>query len=158
MSEFPIVQPAKLTQIQQRVRQQNVLPTAVKSRNLGSIIFGSDVAIAQTTLGNGNQAVISWTLTQNDKFELIGLDYITVYVGSVATTNILPGGSAIDETQWQVIGPFYDWENWSETNNQNDTFAGYQDFVTLYILNISAGSQDLIIYNKWKYVSPRENL
>lgn len=135
-----------------RLKSRELYPTAVKSRNLGNIIYGSDVGSAQTTLGNGEQAFIQFTLTQNSEYELSANNYLAIYIGSVATANLLPGGAGIDETQWQVIGPFYDYDEWTD-----QSYAKHIEIVSLYVLNISAGAQTVLIRNKWRYISPQES-
>lgn len=134
-----------------RIKSRDILPTAVKSRNLSEVIFGSVPDEVQTTLANGEQVVITFSINQNRDYELLGNLYFTIYVGSVAVNNQLPGGSSVNETQWQIIGPYFDYNEWEAAGFPED-----KDFITIYILNISAGSSDLIIQSRWKYISPRE--
>lgn len=139
------------TQIKERAGKRDILPTSVKGRFISNVVFGSESGSAQTTRGNGEQAVITSTLTQNNKFEILGVHYIEIYIGSVATANQLPGGSSIDESQWQVIGPFYAKRNWDNAVNPK-----HEEISVTYIRNISAGNQTVIFRNKWRYFSPRE--
>jgi hypothetical protein len=134
-----------------RIGSRTLLPGAVKARNISETIFGSEKAVTTTSIGNGNQAVYSISLTQNKGFELLGIPYITLYVGSIADTNTLPGGASIDESQWQIIGPFFDEEEW-----EDNEFADHKEFARLYVRNISAGTVDLISVIKWRYFSPQE--
>ena len=134
-----------------RASQRDVLPTAVKSRNLGNIVYGTDTSIASTSIGNGQEVYVTSSIAQNDEFELQGHVYLSMYVGTVAVANLLPGGSAIDESQWQIIGPHYEFYKWSDSN-----FARHREYVTIYVRNISAGTVTLTFYFKWHYVSPRE--
>lgn len=134
-----------------RISQRDIIPGAVKGRNVSNIIYGTAEGQVQTTLGNNEQVTVNFDITQNDGFEEKGDLYVSIYVGSVAAANLLPGGSGIDESQWQIIGPYFDYAEW-----EAESFAKHKDHVTLYIRNISAGSQTLIIKSKWKYLSPRE--
>ena len=143
--------PARVRTAQTRTSQRGLLPGAVKSRNLDSFVFGSIEDQATTVLGNNEQATVSFFISQSREYEEKGDLYVSVYVGSVAAANLLPGGSGVDESQWQVIGPYFDYSEWESAG-----FPAHEDYVTLYIRNISAGSQTLIINSKWKYISARE--
>jgi len=134
-----------------RVSQRDVLPTAIKGRNISNVIFGAESSSASTTLGNGEQAVLSTSLSQNDKYELIGIPYIAIYIGTVTDNNELPGGSAVDESQWQMIGPKYDYDAWSD-----NLFPRHIEYAHLYIRNISAGNVTVNFLIKWRYLSPQE--
>lgn len=135
-----------------RITQQKLYPTAIKARNLDHFIFGSGVDTASTVLANTEQAVLTSTLNQTTGAELQGIFYIAIYIGSVADANLLPGGSGIDESQWQVIGPRYSYENWSAVS-----FSQSKDIASIYVRNISAGSQTVIFKTKWRYISPNAN-
>lgn len=134
-----------------RLRNRDILPTAVKSRNLDNIIFGSIPDETTFSIGNGSQVAISFAITQSGLYEMKGDLYFAIYIGSVADANQLPGGSGIDETDWQIIGPYFDYNDWEDAG-----FPKHKDFITLYMLNISAGTVDVIIQSRWKYISPRE--
>jgi len=135
-----------------RISQRDLLPIAVKSRNLANFNFGSEEGSAQVTLANTEQVIITSSISQDQKYEIFGNNYIAVYIGSIAPENELPGGSAVDESQWQVIGPFFSHSSWNSSG-----FARYLEYSKLYIRNISAGSQLVIFKNKWRYLSPRES-
>lgn len=143
--------PTRQRSVQTRVSQRGIVPGAVKSRHLDNVIFGTTEETVQTTLANNEQVTINYSITQNDGFEEKADLYFVIYIGSVAAANKLPGGSAIDESQWQVIGPFFDYDKWTEAG-----FSKHQDFVCLYIRNISAGSSIVIVQSKFKYFSVRE--
>jgi hypothetical protein len=135
-----------------RASQRSILPGGVKSRNLSNIIYGSEEANASTSLSNGEQAYVSLSISQNQKYEILGHLYTSIYIGSISVATQLPGGSSIDESQWQVIGPFYDYQNWSE-----QYFPKHEEYAVLYIRNISAGASTTVyISSKWRYFSPQE--
>jgi hypothetical protein len=139
--------------IRGRITTREALPRNVKARNLGDVIFASETAQAQTTLSNGEQAVFTVNISQNTSYPLQGNIYIALYVGSVASANLLPGGASIDESQWQIIvrNSLEDWEN-------ADTVLD-KEYASVYVRNISAGAaQVVILRTKWKYFSPREGV
>ena len=106
-----------------RLKNRDILPAAIGSRYLSNFIFGSAEAQASTATSNGTQSTLTLNLNQPDGYELLGIVYTAIYVGSVSDANQLPSGSNIDETQWTVIGPFYDFDNWEDDPNFNGQFA-----------------------------------
>jgi|SRR3989344_886868 len=136
-----------------RLSQRRVLPSGIKSRNVSTFIYGTEGVSAETTLGNSQQAFITFSITQNNEYEIKGDVYVALYVDSIDEDNLLPGGSNVDETDWKVVGPYFDYRAW-----ENAGFPVFEDYVSLYVLNISAGTKDVLIYYKWKYVSPREGI
>lgn len=70
----------------------------------------------------------------------------TIYIGSVSNANLLPGGSGTDASQWQIIGP---WNDAGSTEGVNYTKS------RLYIRNISAGSQTVIVYVRARLIASR---
>ena len=134
-----------------RIRQRDILPTAVKSRSLEGFVFGTEAASASTSLANGERAVLTSQITQERTYELLGIPYITAYVGSVADANLLPGGSAVDEANWIVIPPYFPYYRWEDV-----AFARHIETAQMVVRNISAGSVTVIFNIKWRYLSPRE--
>lgn len=145
---FPSLGPLKHVR-SERIGQRQILPTAVKSKSFGNIITskpGDKVGNADGlsfTFGNGDQALVTFTLETENNTKLFATLDVSVYVGSQATANQLPGGSAVNETNFQFIGPFYDWHT---TDNKNVK-------VKLYILNISAGSVTIVVRSVWRYIA-----
>lgn len=151
MPSFDNLNTKRIELASSKITQRNIRPAAVKSRNLADFVFRSGEASASTTLGNNDQAVVTFTADQNDSYPILGFPYIAIYVGSVAAANQLPGGSNIDESQWQVIGPFKDFESWD-----NNLYILDKEYAKLYIRNVSAGSSTVYVFARWKYLSPRE--
>lgn len=156
MRDFPNIIKTKITPVR-RLGQRTILPTGVKSRNLEGFIFGSETSGADgsvaTTLGNGERAVLTSQLTQNDEHAIFGIPYITAYADSIADANTLPGGSAIDEADWKIIPPFYPFFKWEDT-----IFAKHIETAQMVVYNVSAGSTSVIFVVKWRYISPREGV
>ena len=136
-----------------RVSQKEILPTAVKSRNLASFVFGSDTASASSAMNNGDNVDIDFTLTQNNEYELLANNYIAIYVGTVSLANqIFPEeGSSQDITAWQITGPAFNWHDWDA-----NSFPAHKEYMTMNVENVSAGSVTINVRGKWRYISPRE--
>lgn len=137
-----------------RVSQRDIEPLAVKSRALSDIAAFTNTSSVQTTLNNGEQTFISITVASSTKQDIIGAEcYVVLYVDSLAGSTQLPGGSSIDESQWQVIGPFYDWNRLQFNDSDR-----YSMRVSLYVRNISAGAGKILyVRSKTKYLAPDPN-
>jgi len=136
-----------------RVGQREVLPTAIKARNLDSFIFRSGEASGSIALINGDSLTINYTLTQNSNFDIFGNNYVALYVGSETAANQLfpVNGASQDITDWQISGPVHSLSKW-ETGG----FLKYADYSSINVTNVSAGSVTLLTTSRWRYISPRE--
>ena len=131
-----------------RSTQRDMISTGIPQRLLGSIAArGSITSSAATTLGNGEQSVISATITSPKEYDLFGVEpYVAFYVGTVTSANQLPGGASIDESKWQMINMGYNYANW---DSRKDLATS-----SWYIRNISAGAGQVInVVVRWKYLS-----
>ena len=138
------------SKIRRRISQRDIQPVSVKTRILGSDIITTkpnDLLGSTTstsfTFANGEQAVITFTISTTDGSKLLANLDVTFYVGTVTAANALPGGSGIDETQFQMIGP---WTDWASTDNKNVK-------TKVYILNISAGSVTVNVRSLYRYIA-----
>lgn len=127
------------------------MPTAIKGRHISDIIFRSARTTATASISNGSQLVLESTLEQNDQFPILATPFISIYIGSIADANQLPGGSAIDESQWQFTSPRMNQEDWEDAG-----YPRHKEYATVYVRDISAGTVDVIFVVDWKYFSPRE--
>lgn len=159
MVTFDVVQSQRSTQVNYAQRDRfrssrDLAPGVVKSRNLQGFIFGSDNDSATTSIDNGTTLNVTFDISQNKDYEIQGINYISIFVGSMTRANqIFPYvGSSQDITQWQIFGPAYDWYSWDANN-----YSASKDFQTLSVHNVSAGTVDIIIMGKWRYISPHEN-
>jgi len=134
-----------------RVSQRALLPSAVKSRNLGNFIFKAAKSTATAAIANGEQLVLESVLTQNSGYPIFAIPFISMYVGSVAAANQLPGGSSIDESQWQFTQARMNQEDWETAGYPTDS-----EYATIYVRNISAGSVSIVFVVEWKYLCSRE--
>ena len=152
MADFSNLEPIwsnyQQSSLRGRIGQRDILPRSVRARNLGVFIFGAESEEASTTMENGQQVFVTATITQNDEYEIFGHPYLSMYVGNIAVANLLPGGSSIDESQWDIIGPHFEFYKWSDTG-----FAKHKEITTIYVRNISAGSVTLTFRFKWRYIS-----
>lgn len=136
-TSFPELKPPETIPARTRITQDDILPGSLKARLFGNIIVLSSTVSASAALNNGDQAVFSLTtsipnatinsrnITQPD---------ITLYHGAVGATTPLPGGSAIDESLWQVIGP---WNDFQDTDFFNTVSK-------IYVRNIAAGAAQTV--------------
>jgi len=153
MANFQILSQRPQNAQSVRITQRGIFPTAIKTRNLGNIIISrpsdliGDATSYSFTFGNGDQAVITATLETENNTKLLAILDSSLYVGSVTDANQLPTGSAINETQYQIIGPWYDW---GSTDNKNVK-------VKLYVLNISAGTVTVLGRSIWRYIANDPN-
>ena len=134
-----------------RVTSRELLPTAVKGRNISDIIFKGRRLTATAFLADNGQITLNVTFTHDKIYPLLGTPFISIYIGSIAEANQLPGGSAIDESQWQIIGPQMYQERW-----ETEGYPKHIDFSTMYIRSISSGNVTLIFVIDVKYLSSRE--
>ncbi len=130
-----------------RIRQKDLLPTSVESGAFGEIILERDTETASATIGNNVQILLTHTISQKNNAKMFAIPDISIYIGSVATDNQLPGGSSVDESEWQVIGP---WNDWGTTDNQNSK-------TKIYVRNISAGDSLVIFKIKSRFLTNKQD-
>lgn len=132
-----------------RLSQMDIMPTAVKPRQLGAITFLTALATTSFSFGNGEQRVITVTVTSTKGDDIASPEiYISLYQGTVDAANeILGGGASVTPSQYQVIGPHYTYAGWDKVTSQSK--------LRLYILNISAGSVTINVETLTKVISNR---
>jgi len=107
------------------------------------IVTTTALSTASGVMNNGDKATITITTTNNAGAKLLGVADIALYVGSVATANIIPYGVSVDMSQWQMVGPF---ASLHETDGKN--------LVTqIYLRNISAGTQTVLVRDKTRAIT-----
>lgn len=131
-----------------RVNQQRILPSAVKSRSFGAIIFGSP---SSNALGSGvNSGVItisnatnrSVAITASDAFKrtlLVSPD-IAIFIGSVTSANQWP-----NSTYHMGNLPITIFNDWGLTNNVNTV-------TRVGIYNNTGSSRDVIIVYRARFI------
>jgi len=145
-----------------RIKPRDILPSAVKNRGLGNVINLFDTQEATTTLNNGDDAVLSLTIVNQRDAAMIAEPEFSLWEGSISSANLLPGGSNIDESQWQIIGP---WNEWTEgavigLSGAFDVAIPEDTVVSkIYIRNISAGaSTDAIARVRVRYLTNADDV
>lgn len=136
----------------QRVRRRDLKSYAVSAETIGEIIQRTVVAIGSTQLDDGQYDTFDITLTQENEEPIAAPEvYIAIYIGSVASANLLfdgstanPGGA--DPTKFDVIGPFYNWDEWNKEK--------WQSKVSFTITNVSNGANtDIYVYTQSKIIT-----
>lgn len=114
----------------------------------GQFIYRSTQTTANVDpFGNGTQVVNQVKVTNTAGKRLTAIIERAVYVNSVAAANLLPGGSAIDESQFQVIG-----NNFSLIDTAGAAVNDSQLVNHWYCRNISAGAVTLVIHVRVRYI------
>lgn len=136
MQDFAALQAEEKKVAQRRLRQSGMLPTIIKPRSLGDLVLSTETATGiSPALDNGDEYTFVITISNSAGAKIFANLDISLYIGSVADANELPGGSGVTESDWQVIGPI---NSWGQTNNKNQV-------VQIYVRNISAGAGQTII-------------
>ena len=130
-----------------RIKQRDILPTAVKNRSLGNVIKLQSTGSASSTLNNGDSAILDILIINNRNANIIVEPEISLYQTSVAEANLIPFGASITASEFQIIGP---WNEWTGVEGFTDIAAdeaipSYATLTHIYIRNISAGASTVIL-------------
>jgi hypothetical protein len=104
-------------------------------RRIEGLVDLSGTVGATEELENGEEIGWKITVTNESGARILNSSDISLYVGSIATANKIGWGASVDESQWQIIGP---WSDWGSTDGVNQT-------IIVFVRNISAGTQDVIL-------------
>jgi hypothetical protein len=154
MTDFETILPVPIRQDNpRRISQREIQPSAVKERSLGEIfsITGTTSFSSIITLGNGEEVNIDFTFTHEKKYDLLIVEpYISIYIGTIASANRLPDGSAVTESQWIFNSPTFNYDQWDGHR--------YSSVISIYIRNVSAGAGQVIAARvKSKFISRTSN-
>lgn len=129
-----------------RISQRDILPTSVKSRSLGQIVSVSDNLEASVTLNNGDDTIFTLLLINNRDADLIAEPEFSLWETSISSANLIPNGSSIDMSQYQILGP---WNEWSEIviadGSVDVAIPTLAVASRIYVRNISAGASTVIV-------------
>lgn len=131
-----------------RVRRRDIKSSALAQEGLGSIAARvTGVTLLTTTVSNGDDFVVTATITSLKEFDLIGAEpYFAFYEGSVAAANQIFEGSAITSSNWVMSYMGYDLARWNGTK--------WQTKVSYYLRNVAAGADTTVVIRvAWKYLS-----
>ena len=98
-----------------RKKPRSFLPFSSKGRNL-DIIRKTDTVETSATLAAGADTVFSLTTKSKKSIALLTQEDISLFETSVAEANLIPNGSSIDASDYQIIGP---WREQSDGDSKN---------------------------------------
>ena len=129
-----------------RISQRDIFPVAVKKRSLGNIIKVSNNLEASTTISNGEDAIFTLIFINNLDADVIGEPEFSLWKTSVSSANLIPNGSGIDMSQFQIMGPWNEWTEVLLTGGLIGIAVPKLAIISrLYIRNISAGASTVIV-------------
>lgn len=102
---------------------------------------------ASTTLSNGEQAVLTFTLddTSDDTRIMLGVAHITPFHTTVAGANIIPYGASETPGSWL-------WANRADWNSNNNVRSSWVD----YVRNVAAGASQSVVWRlHYRYLGKR---
>lgn len=111
---------------------------------VNAAVQGTSTLAGSTTLSNGDQAVLTSTLSDSSDPNrvMLGVAHITPYLSSVASANVIPYGSGITPSQWL-------WHNRPDWGSNDNIKASWVD----YVRNVSAGASQAIVWRvQWRYI------
>lgn len=138
------------TRTDDRVQSYRYGRGSVKGRAGQVVDIVEEITEASIVLNNGDQVLNQSLVTANSKERIIVSVERATYVGSVSAVNLLPLGSAVDESQWQVIGPFNG--IYKIVGSAAIETEEYENANQLYVRNISAGTVTVIFQHRVKYI------
>jgi len=137
-----------------RSSQRDILPTAIKNRGLGHVVNVTDNAEASTSLANGEDALVSLILNNNKDADIIGEPEFSLWQDSISAANLLPIGSGIVASEYQIIGPWNEWTEVLLLGGEIDLAIPTLAMVSrLYVRNISAGAITLIVRARMRFIT-----
>lgn len=107
----------------------------IVNQRLDGLVQGTNSASGSFELDNGEWVIFTISVVNDAGAKILTTVDLTLYVDSVSADNALPGGDNIDESQWQIIGP---WNDLRATD-------GVGQEIKVYIRNISAGTQTVLV-------------
>ena len=113
MSDFtniPGISVSQQQKLKDRIGRRDVLPASIKGRFLPQdLLSNTSVERVSASVPTGSKITLTSTITASDnKSRRVGhLPYmIQVYIGTATDVNILPSGSSIDTTDYDI----YSWD------------------------------------------------
>ena len=128
-----------------RISQRNILPTAIKARGLGNAIGITTTLETSDTLNNGEDTIFSVVIENNKSSSIMAEVEWSLWQTSVTDANLIPNGSSIDASDYQIIGPWNEWREFALSGqNVTKTMPNYAQVNRLYVRNIAAGASTVI--------------
>lgn len=142
-----------------RSHQPDYLTGSVTGKGSRMIQQG-DFVLSSVDIDSGELAVHEVVVTSNNKDAIIASIDWGVFIGSVTLTGALvpwlPGITALDLADYQVIGPFksvlsvFDSNNFAEFGGDSTPIG--RDSERMIVHNIAAGPVTVWFYNQVKYI------
>ncbi len=129
-----------------RISQRNILPTSVKGRQMGDFIYRTAISASSTTVANGARNINQVRISNIDGKRIMAIVERATYVDSVAATNLLPGGSGIDDSDFEW------YPNVARVKLGGDLNDGNEMVDQLTIVNNSGGQVTLFFYVQVRYI------
>ncbi len=129
-----------------RLSQRDLLPSSIKNRGLGDVVRVSENAEASSTISNGEDTVFTLVFINQMDADMIAEPEFSLWKTSVSAANLIPNGSGIDMSQFQIVGPWNEWTEVLLTDGAIDVAVPKFAIVSrIYIRNISAGASTVIV-------------
>jgi hypothetical protein len=131
-----------------------VQPIAGSIRSRATAVVDSDDTIHQQTvnIATGADTLFEVVIRTDSGERFQPIIESALYVGGVLAATRLPGGGIVDESKWQIIGPF---RSLSKSDG-TETDPGEVCF-QLYVRNISNGTVDVLWRYRISYIANRGN-
>ena len=126
-----------------RLSQRDILPKSIKNRLLGGIVLlGNDVS-GSNVLAAGDTVLHTITTSMKDNPRVLALPDVTLYQDSVLTANRIPGGANVIMSDYEIIGPFNDWNDTDDFNVKTKVFIrNARSANTTFTSRIGVGTED----------------
>lgn len=85
----------------QRISQRDIIPSGVRSRQLGGRIFRTSLSTSSVDVANGGRNINEVRIDSSDDKRFHAIVERATYVDSVSAANLLPGGSGIDDSDFE---------------------------------------------------------
>lgn len=110
---------------------------------LENIIQNTSVATTTSpSFGNGQNVILTTTVSSNAGAEVLSSLDISFYQDSVSAANLFPGGSNISLGAWIFLGPYSDY---ASNNNLNQVYK-------TVLINVSAGNHTIIFKTQLRVI------
>lgn len=133
-----------------RMGQQGVAPSAIRQRNFLQPIVETPQFSGQFTLPDpisaSNRAFISINTASQTQSSLLGAEiYFSIYQDAIDGANLIPGGSATTDTDYNIVGPFFDLFNWTGNLWETQWAVSFS--------NLTGGTHTFFYIGQVKYLS-----
>lgn len=125
-----------------RVSQKDIFPSAITNRLFGDIVLIDDSSSASFSLTPGEEVFVVFTTLNKFNARMFVSLSLSLYENSISSQNQFFSGTNVNESEYQIIGPFSDW---LYTDNRNVK-------TKIYIRNLSSSTKNLIIVGRSRYI------